>query len=72
MKESIPSNVTEWLAITVRQKHNEGCGFAEIEKLRLVIVLLLAGTHEKAHFNGMFLLCCSIMYSHFRMVTQLP
>jgi len=46
MKEHIPSNVTEWLAITVLQKYNVGCGFAEVEKLRLVIVLLLAGTHE--------------------------
>ena len=46
MKGHIPSTVTEWSAITVLQKHNVGCGFAEVEKLRLVIVLLLAGTHE--------------------------
>lgn len=73
MKEYIPSNVTEWSAITVLQKHNIGCGFAEVEKLRLPkIVLLLTGTHKRAHFNGMFLLCCSVMCSDFRTVTQLP
>lgn len=46
MKGHVPSNVTEWSAITVLQKHNVGGGFAAVEKLRLVIVLLFAGTHE--------------------------
>lgn len=46
MKEYNPSNITEQSAIKVLQKHNVGCGFAEADRLRLVIVLLLAGTHE--------------------------
>lgn len=72
MKEYFPSNVTEWSAIPVLQKHKVGCGFAEVEKLRLVIVLLLAGTYERAHFNGMFLLYCSITCADFRTAMQLP
>lgn len=43
MREFILSNVTEWLATTLLQKHNIGCGCAEVEKLRFVFVLLLAG-----------------------------
>lgn len=43
MREYSLSNVTEWLAITLLQKRNMGCGHAEVEKLRFVFVLLLAG-----------------------------
>lgn len=43
MREHILSNVTEWLAIALLQKHNIGCGCAEVERLRLVFGLLLAG-----------------------------
>lgn len=46
MEGHILSNITEWLASTVLQKNKVGCGFAEVEKLRLLIVLLLAGTHK--------------------------
>lgn len=46
MEGHIPSNITELLAITVLQNNKVGCGFAEAEKLTLVTVLLLSGTHK--------------------------
>lgn len=72
MKDYIPSKVSERPAIVVLQKRYAGGGFAEAEKLRLVTILLLAGTHAWACFNGMFSLCCSTMCSDVRTVTQLP